>query len=63
MVGLTAQAGYDFAGAATVELPAVIVALDIALDDSTGRQRRVAVCAPIEKRDTLSTRVAKCNQW
>jgi hypothetical protein len=63
MVGFAAQAGHDFAGAPAIELPAVVVTLDIAFDDSAGGERRVPMCAAIDKRDTLSARVAKCNQW
>jgi hypothetical protein len=39
------------------------MALDVAFDHAPRRERRIAVCAPIEQRDTLSVRVTKYNQW
>jgi hypothetical protein len=60
---VAAQAGDGLARAGAVELPAVVVTLNIPVDDESFGQWRVPVGAAIEQRDTLSIGVSKCNEW
>ncbi len=62
VIRLAAQARNRLARAGAVELPTVVVALDIPVDHAPRRKRSVSMGAPIEQRNALSGRVAKCNQ-
>ena len=59
MIRLATKARHGFARAATVELPAVVVTLDVIADDPAGRQWSISMWAPIEQCDALPARVAK----
>jgi len=63
MLGLAAQTRHCLAFACSVELPSVVVALDVPADGAASGQGCVAMRAAIEQRDALSSRVAKCNDW
>ena len=63
VVGVVAQTRHRLACTRAVELPPVVMALDVPSDDPPCGQRGVTVSAAIEQRDALSARVAKCNDW